>query len=204
MVIRKSHRLSYNTHQSGQGLVEYALVLILVGIVVVAAITLIKRWTSEPTTNSNLESTQPAEVIGEPALDILDLGDEAELVESETIPLFNCNNRTEYQLAVERSRRIEHLVLITGQFDAGLQEIAVLKLQGQYGIQSGNAEDRKYTVHLTAPANSWVEYTIHWRYLWRVGELTMTMSDGNKQTLPYRVRSGMEFSIVNIEQKDCP
>jgi hypothetical protein len=204
MAIHNSRRLSYNTRQSGQGLVEYALVLILVGIVVVAAITLIKRWFFEPTSSSDLDSTQPAEVIGEPALDILDLGDEAELVESETIPLFNCNNRTEYQLAVERSRRIEHLVLINGQFDAGVEEIAVLKLQGQYGIQNGTTEERKYTIHLTAPANSWVEYSIHWRYLWRVGELKMTLSDGSKQTFPYRVRSGMEFSIVNIEQKDCP
>lgn len=88
--------------------------------------------------------------------------------------------------------------------EAGLQQFVVLSLNGRYGFEDGQKEDRSYTVHLTAAPNSWFEYAITWRYVWREGQLVIIASDGSEESVPYRVRAGLEFSITGIEEKICP
>ncbi len=159
---------------------------------------------SESSTQPILEATNAPTLVGEPALDIVEIGTNAEIIDSETIPLFNCNNLNEYQLDIERTRTIEHKVTAEGQIEAGLHSIFVLSLAGRYGVEDGQTETRSYTVHLTAPPNSWNEYTINWRYLWREGQIIVYSPDNTQQVYPYRVRAGLEFMITDIATKSCP
>ncbi len=72
-----------------------------------------------------------------------------------------------------------------------------LGLQRHYGVENGQIEERSYTIHLTAAENSWIEYTVNWRYIWREGEIAVTQQDGTEKKYPYRIRSaGFEMKVV--------
>ncbi len=195
MIEKQVHSRSHK--ESGQGLVEYGLILIIL-VLLVFGVTKLWGWAK-----NRISPSTPPLTSGEPLLDIVELGVNAEIIDSEKIPLYNCNNASDYQLEVQRSRQVQHQISVEGQLQSGIGQIINIGLQGHYGIENGQSEERSYTVHLTAPANSWVEYTIEWRYVWREGEIRVDSPDGSKQIYPYRVRSGIEFNISNIITKDC-
>ncbi len=122
-------RFSKRFHkQDGQGLVEYGLVLILVVIVVMFIAPKVIGWFQKDDSQDEVPpQSTPEMMMGEPSLDIVELGINAEIIDTETIPLFNCNNPSEYQLDVERSRQIEHKISTEGQFEAGLNHIVIAR-----------------------------------------------------------------------------
>ncbi len=140
---------------------------------------------------------------GEPILDILESGTSVDIVDTEVVPLYNCNNSTEYGVDIERTRSIEYVVNVGGEITSEIQHVVSLGIQGHYGVENGQTEDRSYTIHLTAAKDSWVEYTINWRYVWREGQAFLTLQDGTEEAYPYQVRSAIEFEIAQIEQKEC-
>lgn len=179
------------------------LAVVIWGIVGCGWFRLYQNWPSNGAVTNTSPVIEIPKIQGEPVLDIMDLGSNAEIIDNEILPLYNCNNLVEYQVDVQRSRQIEHTVNVEGQVESSLNAFMVLRLQGRYGIENRQTEQRSYTIHLTAPAKSWVEYTIEWRYVWSNGQLTLKYPDGTKTTYPYHVRSGMEFGIAKIQPKSC-
>ncbi|MEW5985587.1 MAG: hypothetical protein AB1791_03040 [Chloroflexota bacterium] len=175
--------------EEGQGRAEYVLALGLVTLVVIAVVTIVGGWVGQDA---------PA-----PAVSVTELGSSPEPIDSEKVPLFNCSNPSGYELEVERARQIQYRILIDGQLAGETRKTAVSTLQARYGIVDGQVSERSFTVHLTAPPDSWVEYTVGWQYIWRQGELSLGFLDGTRHIHPYRVLSGLEFNIVNITYNTC-
>jgi heme/copper-type cytochrome/quinol oxidase subunit 2 len=182
--------------ESGQGLVEYALIIVLVVLAIVF-------FTVRSCMRKNRNDPEPTPAQGDPAIDIVGMGTEAQIIDTETVPLYNCDNSNTYELELERVRKVTHDITVGGEAQGGIDGIIVGKLQGRYGFEEGQTEERSYTVHLTAAPNSWTEYTIEWKYIWRTGEARLTHEDGSVESIPYRIRAAIEFEIVNIEHKNC-
>lgn len=135
-----------------------------------------------------------------------------EVIESETTETNNCGISTSTEIEAQRVRTVEHLVVIESQggisiSDIELAQVPLLKLlkvnlEGKYGVQDKQSEQRTYTITFTTGANKWATHTVSWKYTWHIGNATLRYEDGREQVYSYKVRASLEPGTVSIE-KGC-
>jgi Flp pilus assembly pilin Flp len=206
------------TNESGQGLVEYALILVLIVILCVGAYyggsALLKWYQSRNTspTNTSAPTSAPA-ISSEGEIEsIAQTGSTVEVIENETTTTNNCFSSNSTEIQTQRARSVEHLVVIEGQGgvtvgDVQLAQMPLLQvlkisLEGKYGVQDKQTEQRTYTIKFTTGANKWATHSVSWKYTWYIGEAKVKFPDGTEQIYTYKVRALLEPETISIE-KDC-
>jgi len=111
------------TNEKGQGLVEYVLILILVCVVAGGLIwggkSLWDKWQAGRNNGDSQTAATEAPIIsGEGEIvSIAQTGSTVEVIEPETATTNNCYNSNPTELESQRSRSVEHLVIISKPFE---------------------------------------------------------------------------------------
>lgn len=214
MQIRSFSKGKYSK-EVGQGLVEYALVLILFGIVIYVLF-LGGRWAYDRFFGDEPDAQQSpvtSPIIDEAEIEkFTELGSIGEVLDEETTTTNNCNSSTPTEIETQRVRVVEHAVVIEGKGgvsfgEAEIASIPVLQflkisLEGKYGVQDKQTEERSYTIRFVTGANRWATHTVIWKYTWQTGEATIKFPDGSEEVYSYQVRTALEPETIS-EEKNC-
>lgn len=219
MIFNKYFSKRHAIKEHGQGLIEYALILVLIIVACIglfyggqAAIKWYQGRNSQPAAPAPAQTQLPVISSDAEIQQIVETGKTVESIETETTTTNNCFSSTPTEIQTQRSRSIEHLVVIEGQAgvaiaDIEIQQIPFLKLlkvsvEGKYGVQDKQTEQRSYTITFSTNANKFATHTVSWKYTWYLGEGTIKSPDGAIQVYKYKVRAILEPEITSIEQ-DC-
>lgn len=141
---------------------------------------------------------------------IVEAGSIIEVIEQETTDTNNCNNSEATEVETQRTRILEHSVVIENQngVEIGNTQIPVLSLlkvtlEEKYGIQDKEIEQRSYNIKFRTGANKWATHTVSWKYTWYTGNAILKLSNGEEQVYNYKIRALLQPEIKSIE-KDCP
>lgn len=194
-----------NSRESGQGILEYSVIIVLVVIIIISfvalfGVDLFNRFISDRARASEEQSTQ---VTPEPIVSLLETGTQAEVFKEETIRVSNCPAGEPYMPEVERTNTMEYDIELEGQLSGALRPPSIASIQTYYGFISGAQEERSFTLNLEAPPDSLVDYTVEWQRIWKEGNVQITQADGSQEMYPYRVSVGLEYEITQIEQSPC-
>lgn len=202
------------TEESGQGLVEYGLILIIIAAIVVCAFVYwpVPYLQARLSKDKN-EVQQPAtpRLSGEGDIkEIVETGSVVEIFDIETTLTNNCENSTPTEVETQRVRTLEHVVIIEGTGGASLGYIEVIKgsLEVKYGIQNKQAEASSYKIKFSTAANRQAIHTVTWKYTWSIGNAIVRLPDGSEEAYLYKVRTALEPETtsqeVNCEQTIRP
>ncbi|MDP1624202.1 MAG: hypothetical protein Q8L64_00380 [bacterium] len=193
---------------AGQGLVEFTLLIVFAIIVGIGF-----YWWYQSRNKPSIASTPAPVISSENEIEsIAQTGSTIEVIETEATTTNNCLSSNATEIQTQRARSVEHLIVIEGQGgvtigDIQLAQIPVLQilkvsLEGKYGVQDKQTEQRTYTIKFITGANKWATHTISWKYTWYTGEAKIKSADGTEQVYIYKVRALLEPETTSIE-KDC-
>jgi hypothetical protein len=136
-------------------------------------------------------------------LDAQETGTEELYLETEQVPINNCNGPAAVTVHRQISKTIYHDVYVDAGADVNLDAILVSTALGQrYGYQDGEMETRSFGVDLTAPANARVVYVLEWREVWVKG---IVYDPGTGKTNgTYRMRKDIRMQIADSYMEECP
>lgn len=206
---------TFTQKESGQGLIEYALILILIAVVIYAAVKAVPTvvgWFSNDNNSASTVSTPIPQVFpDESAIEkLVETGKIVEIIETETTTTNNCGSSTATEIQTQRTRNVEHLVVLEGQGgivigDVEFAQIPALKLlkvslEGKYGIQDKQIEQRTYSIKFITNPAKLATHTVAWKYTWYTGEATVKFQDSTEQIYKYKVRALLEPETTSIDQ----
>ena len=193
--------LSKTNHQPGErgwGLLEYALIAGLL------ALTLMSVYlVFGPDIRNFLGSLFRREPAA-PQIEIVVSGETNEAIDVEVIPLRNCESTEELNTDVERSRQFQHKFILDLELEEEIARVLTQRLEEYYGFKDGQPEERRYSINLTAPASSGVDYTLEWQNKWDEGQIIITWPEGEQDNISYQALTSVEFMFTNIQQIACP
>lgn len=191
--------------ESGQGLVEYALILVLIAVVAFAIFVwpIPKLWKRPPGGNGNT-ATATTEIRNESEIkEIIETGSIVQIVETETTSTNNCKNSSPTEIETQRIRAVEHVVTIEGtgsvSIDVPVLQLVTVGLEGKYGVQDKQTEQRSYTVKFITGPNRQAIHTVVWKYTWRSGNVIVRLPDESEEIYTYKVGVSLEPEITSTE-----
>jgi hypothetical protein len=213
--MRKGENMSNNTNlrEQGQGLIEYIIILILVAACVIGGIWATPKVIAFFKKDEPPQPTQPT-IQNEGNIEkLVETGSTVEIIDTEAFPTNNCNSSSATEIQTQRTRQVEHLVIIEGQGGIELGEVEIaqipflkllkVNLEGKYGVQDKQIEERSYTIKFTTSPHTQAIHTTRWKYSWYAGEATIKLADGTTQVYTYRVRTSLEPETTS-EEISCP
>jgi hypothetical protein len=191
-----------NFRESGQGILEYSVIIVLVVIIIISfvalfGVDLFNRFMSNRARASEEQSSP------EPIVNLYETGTQMEAIETENIRMSNCPTGEPYNPEIERVLWMEYDIDIDGQMPGSLRPLSITSIQAYYGFHLGDREERVFLLNLEAPPNSIVEYTIQWQSVWKEGEVHIVEGDMTQQSLSYRAEVDLDYEITDIEQYPC-
>jgi hypothetical protein len=204
----KSQRLEHvsgNSAESGQGILEYSVIIVLVVIIIISfvalfGVDLFNRFISNRARASEEQSIQATP---EPVVNLFETGTQLEVQKTETIRIENCPSSEPYNPEIERKLWLEYDIEFLGQFPASLRPKSIISVQAYYGFTTGGREERTFSLNLEAPPNSMVDYTIEWQRVWKDGDIQIAQSDDSQHAFGYRACVDLDYEITQIEQRTC-
>jgi hypothetical protein len=194
-----------NSGENGQGFLEYSVIIGLVVIIIISFVALfgVDLYNKFLSNRARANEEQGTQIAPEPQVELFETGTLTDIFDTEVIRVENCPGGSPYNPNIERQFWLDYEVELENEFAADLRPQVISKLQDQHGFSVGAREDRTLSLNLGAPPDSIIDYTIAWKYLWNEGNIVITQSDGSWQSYPYRVRTGLEYEIMEIEQLAC-
>lgn len=202
--IKLKHRAE-NFRESGQGILEYSVIIVLVVIIIISfvalfGVDLFNRFISNRARASEEQSIQATP---EPEVNLFETGTQLEVLETETIRVTNCPSGDPYNPEIERKMWMEYNIELEGQLPASLRPRSLTRIQTYYGFTLGTREERVFALNLEAPSNSMVEYTIDWQRVWKEGDIRIAQAGNSQQSATYRTHVDLDYEITGIEQNPC-
>jgi hypothetical protein len=193
------------SRESGQGILEYSVIIVLVVIILISfvalfGVDLFNRFISNRARASEEQSVQPSP---EPVVSLIETGTTVEVIEVENIRIRNCPGDEPYVPDLERKLWIDHEIELEGQFSGASRPRSIASIQRYYGFNAGDREDRTFSLNLEAPTESIVDYTIEWQSILKEGNISITQADGSSEVINYRANVDLEFEITQLEQSPC-
>ena len=198
-------RLRNNSDESGQGFLEYSVIIGLLVIIVISFVALFgvdlynAFFGDRAAANEGEATLTPAE----PLLELNETGTLMDIFDTEIIDIENCTDSEPYNPIIERNLRLAYDLELGDDFPPDLRPRVIEELQARAGITLGLTEERPFSLNLEAPPDSRANYTIDWLYTWSEGNITVTQPDGSSQSYTYRLRTDIGYEIANIEQQIC-
>ncbi|RPI33457.1 MAG: hypothetical protein EHM70_05930 [Chloroflexota bacterium] len=188
--------------ESGQGTLEYGIVAGLIVIAIISLIALfgpdVRLWLEERREAASEESTRD-----DLQIEVREGNNYAEIIDTETISASNCTSSAILMTDEVRVRQVEYAINTAEIPDRQVEDAVLLQLLGFYGLETALPVEKTYTIHISVDPTSRADYHVNWEYLWREGEVVVTLSDGAEQTYSYQVRTGLNFDIADIVQRSC-
>ncbi len=128
---------------------------------------------------------------------------ERELFTNNLIPLENCNGNRPVSLSFNRSQSTTTTTefSIGGELEAGIREIATVKIQAEYNVQNGETVSASQEYQVEVEEGTRVDYEINWYETWQAGEIVI---DQLGLRFQFRVRTGLEGELSSGAPQLCP
>jgi hypothetical protein len=200
----KAHGSRKST-ENGQGVLEYSVIIVLVVIILISFVALFGvDLFNQFVSNRARANEQPAtQEPVEPLVELSEIGALAEVFETETIRTENCLNSDSYNPTIERQYWLEYEIELDNQIPPDLRPQVISGLQSLYNFSQGSREELTLSLILEAPPDSIVDYTIDWQYIWNEGNVLVTQAEGDSQSYLFRVRTDLEYLIVDMARSAC-
>jgi hypothetical protein len=194
-----------NSRESGQGILEYSVIIVLVVIILISfvalfGVDLFNQFISNRARASEEQSVQPSP---EPVVSLIETGTTVEVIEVENVRIINCPGDEPYVPDIERKHWIEHEIELEGQFPGAFRPRSITSIQRYYGFNAGDRVDRTFSLNLEAPPESIVDYTIEWQRIIKEGDISVTTADSSSEVIKYRANVDLEFEVTHLEQSPC-
>ncbi len=128
---------------------------------------------------------------------------ERELFTNNLIPLENCNGNRPVSLSFSRSQSTTTTTefSVGGELEAGIREIATVKILAEYNVQNGETVSASQEYQVEVEGGTRVDYEINWYETWQAGEVVIDEYD---LRFPFRVRTGLEGELSSGTAQLCP
>ncbi len=204
----KSPKLEHragNFRESGQGILEYSVILVLVLIIIISFVALfgVDLFNQFVSNRARASEEQSIQASPEPVVNLNETGTQVELLDTETIRISNCPSGEPYDPEIERKLWMEYDIELQGQLPAPLRAKSITSIQTYYGFTAGAREEREFPLNLEAPPNSVVDYTLTWQVIWKEGDIHIAQADNSQESITYRAWVDLDYEITDIEQNPC-
>lgn len=122
-----------------------------------------------------------------------------------TIPAKNCVGKNTIRLNETLSKSITTEYTIDGnvQVEADLLTMISAGIGVQFGLTRGTTMQRSFFFEVDVMPNTNNEYKIVWKEIWQSGRIEVSKKNGEKEIIPFEIKSGIQYELNSVKELKC-
>ncbi|NUO01109.1 MAG: hypothetical protein HUU01_10900 [Saprospiraceae bacterium] len=121
------------------------------------------------------------------------------------IPAKNCIGKNTIRINETFTKSITTEFNIGGsaQLETPAIQLISIGIGMQFGITKGTTIERSLSFEVDVNPNSNTEYKLAWKEIWQSGIVTIEKTGGKIETIPFEIKSGIEYQIFEVKELNC-